>query len=122
MVPSYFPDYYAWPPSTIEVYRRPDIAVYLVFQARQSGAEALWIVEALSIEGLPQGILHTPSIVAQAKTIPVKDRQGTLTVGLDASGNSLYRLQWSDGQRYYLVSTTHSLEDVIRISESMVRS
>ena len=120
-LPAYFPDYFSWPPSAIEVNRRPYLTVYLAFTARASGSEALWSYETISREPQADNLVPLPQHVTQMKTFPIKHIQGTLVIGLTSTGETLYQLRWTDGERRHVISTTYSLDELIIMAGSMVR-
>jgi len=121
LLPPYFPDYFAWPPEVIEATSRPSTMVRLVFTARHSGSEALWLFEAFSPDARTDASVAYPATIVQKKTFPVDGKQGLLVVGTDADGMPLYQLRWEQDNRYLVVSTSYSLEEMVRMANSMAR-
>ncbi|MEW6033355.1 MAG: hypothetical protein AB1603_00705 [Chloroflexota bacterium] len=119
IVPAYFPDYFSWPPKAIMAERQPYFTIHLSFAQRATGSEALWVHQILSNDSRAAESIPSPLDVLQDKSFLVKGHQGRLIVGADVNGEPLYQLRWWSDRRYFVVTTTHSLEELIRIAESM---
>lgn len=121
VLPPYFPDYYSWPPRIIEATSRPSTTVKLVFTARHSGVDSLWLYEAISPDARTDPSIPYPVTVIQKKTYPINGIQGLLVVGAGGDGAPLYQLRWEQDELYLVISTSYSLEELVRMANSMAR-
>ncbi len=121
ILPAYFPDYLSWPAYQITVRRRPAIDIRLHFLSRDGSREALSISEILwPWEDVPPPVaIAEPGKVLQRTSIQVDGARGTLLVGQGADGGNLNQLRWQQGDRYIVVTTIHSLPELVRIAGSM---
>ncbi|MFH1141910.1 MAG: hypothetical protein V1724_09710 [Chloroflexota bacterium] len=121
ILPAYFPDYLSWPAYRITVQRRPALDIWLHFLSRDGSREALSIRQIVWPEGTPPVAIAEPDEVLQRTSIEVDSARGTLLVGQAADGSNLNQLRWRQGDRYIVVTTVHSLAELLRIASSMSR-
>ncbi len=119
-VPSYFPQSYGWPPTTILAQSRPFVAIVMEFRNVQTGDIALVITQSA-------GKVFTPdkkiSIVQVSEKVdyPLKGRAALLEVGKCINDVPCCRISWNEGSYIMTVEMKSAPFDLLKIADSMLR-
>ncbi|MDO8472786.1 MAG: hypothetical protein Q7T05_03100 [Dehalococcoidia bacterium] len=120
-LPRYFPDYFSWPPARVEISRRPYLGVSLGFNSRDSVTESLWIYQIASDRYNSEIAVPLPKYITQMQTLPLRDKMATLVVGATEAGMTVYQMRWTADGYKYVVATSYSLDELIKIAASLTR-
>lgn len=129
-LPSYFPEYLKWPPSTIQVSRKPSLTISLVFLSRNH------ISPSLVIHQSPSLVIHQivsnigksndvelnfmePKIPFKETQVSVGGAKGALIVGEGEDGKRWSRLSWKAADRKMVLIANCSVEDLLKIARSI---
>lgn len=121
MVPSFFPERVAWPPSLLMAQASPFVAVVMEFNDKD-GAPVLSIAQSAS-EGFEAGGPISMSEVRQSLKVKLAGRDALLETGLCQQGAQCSSLRWSrEGQQTRHVRMIMKAPSVtlLRIAESML--
>ena len=119
IVPSYFPQNFAWPPAEIFAQDKPFTAVIMEIKHSLKGDVALIIYQAESTAFRPDekiGIVQ----VRERVTYSLKGRQVALVTGVCKNDEPCSRLTWDEGK--YRIGITARLlpPELTKIAESMI--
>lgn len=119
-LPHYFPDHFSWPPARVEITRRPYWGSSLGFTAQDSTNESLWIYQIAAGGSGIEKAAPLPKYITQMQTLPINDIMTTLVVGTSEAGTTVYQIRWNADGYGFVIVTSYSLDELIRISTSMV--
>lgn len=119
-LPSYFPDYLAWPPTKITLHRKPVPMLSMLFSAADGTAEALSIYEIFSAgdDDYSEAIAE-PSVLLGKVPIFIEESRGVLLIGKEEDDTPCYQVRWNKGDRYLVVSSLYPPEELLKIASSM---
>lgn len=116
LLPAYFPDYLAWPPSRIELYHWPGLEVRMFIISREDQQTRLMIYQLLSDEvALPAD----PGLVLAEKNIDIRGRRAQLAWIRDRAGQRWCRLGWQAAQGRMVLLAKLPPGELVRIAQSM---
>lgn len=121
-LPSYFPEYLKWPPSTIQVSRKPSLTISLVFLSRNHISPSLVIHQIVSNIGKSNDVeldFMEPKIPFQETQVSVGGAKGALIVGEGEDGKRWSRLSWKAADRKMVLIADCSVEDLLKIARSI---
>ena len=121
-LPSYFPDYLAWPPKEIKVARKPSLIITLVFISQGDGSPSLVIREVISNTDQGNGVgvdFIEPKSPSGEIQVSVGGEKGTLRFGVVEHGRRWTQLSWKQGDRTMVLRSNRSVEDLLKISRSI---
>lgn len=119
LVPSYFPQNLAWPPSRIWAQGIPYRALLLEF-GRPSGKETVLLIsQAASESFFPEERMRFLE-VAQDAPYPLRGRAARLRVGVCPGSETCSEIAWKEGPFHVVVRAKLSPFELIRIAESML--
>jgi hypothetical protein len=116
LLPSYFPDTFRWPASSVRFTRDDGGAVALTFDGRD-GVPALLLAETLGTAPLPAGLRGRLAVIQQQSAPLGEDAVLARVVAED--GTLWNQLEWSRAGRKFLLRGRGSLEDLIRMARSI---
>ncbi|HET6515747.1 MAG TPA: hypothetical protein VFG09_11355 [Thermodesulfovibrionales bacterium] len=119
-VPSYFPQRFAWPPSSVLAQTSPYRAIVMEFRDREKGEVALTIVQSASESFRPDKQI----VMVQTKErerYPLKGRDADLEVGVCKNEEPCSKISWKEGQYSITVTMKSVASDLTRLAESMIR-
>jgi len=117
MLPSFFPDTYRWPPSSVRVRREDGGAVALAFDARD-GAPALLLAETVSGTGELAAPLLPESAVIQRQSAALGEG-ATLSRIVSEDGTLWNELEWTGGGRRFVLRGRGPLDVLMRMARSI---
>jgi hypothetical protein len=117
LLPSYFPDTLRWPPSDVRFTRDEGGSVALTFLDKD-GAPALVLAQTLAGAGtIPDGLSGRLAVIQQ-QSAPLGD--GAVLARVVAEDGMLWsQLEWTRGDRRFLLRGRGSLENLIRMARSI---
>src|SRR5512136_78577 len=96
LVPTYFPEGVAWPPTVILAQKKPYEAVIMEFRKAEKAETTLVIVQS-SLQGRYSQLERIPMVeVEEETTYPLKGRRAELQVGTCPGGTACSRISWDD--------------------------
>ena len=119
-VPSYFPQRFSWPPSSVLAQTSPYRAIVMEFRDREKGDIALMIVQSASESFRPDNKI----VMVQTKErerYPLKGRDARLEVGICKNDEPCCKISWKEGQYSITVTMKSAAADLTRLAESMIR-
>jgi len=119
-VPSYFPQSYGWPPSTILAQSKPFIAIVMEFRNVKTGDIALVISQAAEKSFAPDKKISLIEIKEKAD-YPLKGRAAVLEVGKCKHDVPCSRISWNEGVYSMTVEMKSAPFDLIKIADSMLK-
>jgi hypothetical protein len=119
MVPSYFPEGYVWPPSTILAQGEPFKAVVMEFKDERSGKTALIISQSDSDYFTPDENIRIVQFKEKA-SYDLKGRKARIEAGTCKDDTPCSQISWHEGDSRILAVMRGRPLDLIRISESML--
>lgn len=119
ILPSYFPQHLAWPPSEIFARKRPYEMVLMHFKDRNTGEIVLAIQQADPREPAPIDARISPEAVIRTEKIDLKGRSAVVIYGT-SDGESCNTIQWIEAGYSVTVIEKGPLEELLRIAESMI--
>jgi hypothetical protein len=122
LLPSYFPEYFIWPPSEIKVVRSPSLTVSLVFLSRSHSSPSLVIHQIISNNKDKKHValnLMEPKRLSQESQVLVGGAKGTLIVGVGEDGKRWTQLSWKAVDRKMVLIANCSVEDLLKIARSI---
>lgn len=125
LVPSYFPEHLAWPPTLVLAQAKPRAALVFIIDDKQTREPALVVSQSASAEFDAAGRAEVES-PTERTSIPLKGRSATLKAGscgaLSCSSISWQEPDGKSGALYMkvLIKGSTSVE-LVRIAESMVQ-
>jgi len=117
LLPSYFPDSYRWPPSSIRVWREGGGAVALAFDARD-GSPALLLAETVSGTGALTAPLLPDSAVIQKQGAALGEG-ATLSRIVSEDGTLWNELEWTAAGRRFVLRGRGPLDVLMRMARSI---
>jgi hypothetical protein len=120
LVPLYFPEGIAWPPSFILAQTRPYAALVMEFKKKDSDGTVLIVVQSSAPHGDAQLRRIALTEVRERTPIRLKGRPAILQVGACGNEAPCSGLAWQDNGFYYSVLLLSSPFELIKIGESMV--
>jgi hypothetical protein len=120
LVPTYFPEGIAWPPSFILAQTRPYAALVMEFKKKDSDETALIVVQSSAPGGDAQLRRITLTEVREKTPIRLKGRPAILQVGACGKEAPCSRLAWQDDGFYYSALLMSTPFELIKIAASMV--
>lgn len=119
VVPSYFPDYLAWPPAEVRGQLQPIPMAQTLFLSSDDRAEVLLISQVLSSgEDLPIGWPWVESIQWEVP-VTIGGREGTMIVGRNAHGRELNGVHWRAKDFHFVLVTVHGVQELMILARSM---
>jgi len=119
-LPTYFPATLRWPPSLIRLAgHRPAVAV-LGFSPREGGPERLFVSQAVSGDG-PLPPEPGAGVVLESRELSVAGAPALLERLKGEDGALWHRLSWSWNGRAYAMRSRGSLEELLRMAETVRR-
>lgn len=116
-LPSFFPDTYRWPPSSVHVTRDDGGAVVLAFEARD-GTPALLLAETVSgMAEVPARLLPESAVIQKQRAALSGD--GTLSRIVSEDGTLWNQLEWTLAGRRFLMQGKGSSEVLVRMARSI---
>ncbi|HWR58689.1 MAG TPA: hypothetical protein VN328_07365 [Thermodesulfovibrionales bacterium] len=119
-VPSYFPQSYGWPPSTIIAQSRPFTAIVMEFRNAQTGDIALVISQTAGKGFLPDKKIAIAQIKEKVD-LPLKGRAAVLEVGKCNNDVTCSRISWDEGSYKIKVEMKSAPFDLLKVADSMLR-
>lgn len=119
-VPSYFPQSYGWPPSTILAQSRPFVAIVMEFRNVQTGDIALVISQTAGKSFAPSKKISLVQ-VKERVDYPLKGRAAVLEVGKCKGDVPCCRISWNEGAYRMTVEMKSAPFDLLKIADSMLR-
>ncbi len=116
LLPSYFPDTFRWPASSVRFTRDDGGAVALSFEGRD-GAAALVLAQTLGGTRLPEALRGRLAVIQQ-QSAPLGE-EAVLARVVAEDGTLWNQLEWTRGGRRFLLRGRGSLEDLIRMARSI---
>ena len=119
IVPSYFPQNFAWPPAEIFAQNKPFTAVIMEIKHSLNGDVALIIYQAESTTFRPDEKIKMLQ-VKERVSYPLKGRIVVLEAGVCKNDEPCSRLTWDEGK--YRIGITARLlpPELAKIAESMI--
>jgi hypothetical protein len=117
MLPSFFPDTYRWPPSSVRITREDGGAVALAFAGRD-GTPALLLAETVSGTGGLAAPLLPESAVIQKQSTPLGEG-ATLSRIVSDDGTLWNELDWTAAGRRFVLRGKGSLDVLMRMARSI---
>ncbi|MGE5174349.1 MAG: hypothetical protein ACM3MD_11045 [Betaproteobacteria bacterium] len=119
LVPSYFPQSIAWPPSEILAQAKPYPAVLMIFKAAKEQDVVLVISQAASDTFSAKALIPFVQIT---RTVPydLKGRKALLEVGTGKNEEPCSRLSWAENNYKIILTMKSPPFELIRIAESML--
>lgn len=119
LVPSYFPQNFAWPPAEILAQNRPFKAVIMEIEHSLKGDVALIISQAESRVFRPDEKIRVLQVKERVSYL-LKGRNVVLETGVCKNDEPCSRLKWDEGR--YMIGLTARLlpPELIKIAESMI--
>ncbi len=119
VVPSYFPDYLAWPPAEVRGQLQPIPMAQTLFLSSDDRAEVLLISQILSSgEDLPIAWPWVESIQWEVPAT-IGGREGTVIVGRNAYGRELNGVHWRAEDFHFVLVTVHGVQELMTLARSM---
>ncbi len=120
LLPSYFPEYLAWPPEIIRSERKPKLKVTLQFKYRQKDQNALTIVESFPGEGKHLELTPPPRPWSK-KEIIVNGFLAEMISWIDEEGFLWHKTKWVVQDRHLEAQSVLPEEEFFRIVNSISR-
>jgi len=117
MLPSYFPDAYRWPPTSVRLTREDGGAVALGFAARD-GTPALLLAQTVGGTGPFAASLLPESAEIQRQSAPLGEG-ATLSRIVGEDGTLWNQLEWTAVGRRFVLRGRGSLENLMRMARSI---
>lgn len=117
-LPSYFPSYLMWPPSSVRGQKQPARVVSILFQS-STGQQGLQIRE-IFWQGydLPFPVPE-PLDVVQRADVDVDGVAGQLLAGSGQDSMPVNQLRWHFGGIHYILTTIYPPDELLKIARSM---
>lgn len=119
-MPSYFPQYLSWPPDEILARRKPYALVLMHFDNDQRREIALAIRQADSRDPAPLKMRIEPVSMRSAEDMVVKGRKVRLFMAICPGNRACNGVTWQDEGYTLTVIARDSVEEVLKIAESMI--
>lgn len=120
LVPSYFPEGVAWPPTVVLAQKKPYEAVIMEFRKAETAETVLVIIQS-SLQGRYSQLERIPMVeVKEDTSYLLKGRRAELQVGTCAGGVTCSRISWDDSGLHCTVLFMAPPFELIKIAESMV--
>ncbi len=119
-VPSYFPQSYGWPPSTILAQSRPFVAIVMEFKNAQTNDVALIISQTADRAFAPGRKIPFDQIKEQVD-YSLNGRAAVLEVGKCSDDAPCSRISWKEGVYIVTVEMKSAPFDLLKIASSMLR-
>jgi hypothetical protein len=120
LVPTYFPEGVAWPPTVILAQKKPYEAVIMEFRKAEKAETTLVIIQS-SLQGRYSQLERIPMVeVKEETTYPLKGRRAELQVGTCPGGTACSRISWDDSGLHCTVLFMAPPFELIKIAESMI--
>ncbi len=116
-LPSYFPDRYRWPPSSVRLLLGDPASVALGFEAREGGL-ALQLGQTVGGEGTVSPLVLPPADVLQQWAVRLGDREGTLARVVGQDGAVWHEVAWRQGGRTLVLRGKAGVEELLRMARS----
>jgi hypothetical protein len=119
VVPSYFPDYLAWPPAEVRGQLQPIPMAQTLFLSSDDRAEVLLISQILSSgEDLPIAWPWVESIQWELPAT-IGDHEGTMIVGRNEYGRELNGVHWRAEDFHFVLVTVYRVQELMTLARSM---
>jgi len=119
-VPSYFPQSYGWPPSTILAQSKPFVAIVMEFRNVQTADVALVISQTAEKSFTPdKKILFVH--IKEKVDYSLKGRPAVLEVGKCKDDVPCSRISWDEGAYRMTVEMKSAPFDLLKIADSMLK-
>lgn len=119
-LPSYFPQYLSWPPDEILARRKPFTMVLMHFENEQRREIALAIRQSDSRDPAPLKTRIEPVSIRSGEDISLKGRQARLFMAICPVNRACNGVTWQDEGYTFTVIAKDSVEEVLKIAESMI--
>jgi hypothetical protein len=120
LVPTYFPEGVAWPPTVILAQKKPYEAVIMEFRNAGTAETSLVIIQS-SLQGRYSQLERVVMVeVKEDTTYLLKGRNARLQVGACAGDRSCSRITWDDSGLHCTVLFVAPPFELIKVAESMV--
>ena len=119
-VPSYFPQNFVWPPSTVLAQDKPFVAIIMEFNHAEKGDVALIISQSTSSTFAPDEKIKILRINEKAG-YPFKGRNMTLEAGVCKSEEPCSRIIWDEGRFRINITAKSTPPALMKIAESMIK-
>ncbi len=119
LLPTYFPNYLAWPPARVQGQTTPVPAIELDFLSSVQQTDTLALLQIISdVEDLSMPV---PWVVNVSERMPVTINSipGQLIIGRDKNGNLLNAVQWRVSGRHFVLVTTKSVRELLLLARSI---
>lgn len=120
LVPSYFPDYLAWPPLSIRSERKPKFKVTLEFRYQDRNQLALTLEESFPEEG-KRLVLEPPPRPWHREFILLNGSQGEMISWIDEEGFLWHNAKWKARGRLFEAKSILPEEEFLRILRSILK-
>ncbi len=119
-VPSYFPQSYGWPPSTILAQSQPFLAIVMEFKNAQTGDIALIITQTADKAFTPDRAIPFAQ-VKEKVDYSLNGRAAVLEVGKCINDIPCSRITWKEGSYKMTVEMKSAPFDLLKIAGSMLQ-
>lgn len=120
LIPSYFPQSLAWPPSEILAQGKPFLAIVMEFKHIKKGDIALIISQAASDRTfIPNKEIRILEIKERFR-YPLKGRDAMLEAGVCKDDEPCSHISWNEGKYRINVLMKATPHDLIKIADSMI--
>jgi hypothetical protein len=119
VLPAYFPNYLSWPPALIEGQIDPFSMAQVWFFSSDRSAETLMIYQIVSdSEDLPVALPWSDTVIEEIP-VSINSSEGFLITGRGPDNRILNGVYWVKDGVHFVVVTTHSAQELLRIANSM---
>lgn len=119
-VPSYFPQYFEWPPSMILAQNKPFTAIITEFRRAGKNNVALIISQSdASVSFVPDKKIKIQN-VRERIDFNIKGRNAILKVGTCKDDEPCSQIEWIEGKYRVMVIAKTTPPELVRISKSMI--
>jgi len=119
-VPSYFPQSYGWPPSTILAQSKPFVAIVMEFKNVQTGEVAL-VISQTSEKSFVYDKKISLVQIKEKVNYSLKGRPAVLEVGKCKDEVPCSRISWDEGPYKMTIEMKSTPFDLLKIADSMLR-
>lgn len=120
IIPSYFPQSLAWPPSVVLAQGKPYPAVVMEFGQMGTRETVLVISQALSDDFRADDKIRITQLKERVNYL-LKGRDSVLEIGFCKKGEVCSRVSWKEGKVRIDVMAKSSPFEMLKVAESMLR-
>lgn len=119
LVPAFYPDTLAWPPSRIEVAPGPPPVAAIRVARRRGAIEALVICQSIGRPAPPPPWLLPPLPALREADVPLRTHPGRLTRRLTPGGRVVHDLTWTGAGRQFTLRYEGAVDDLLRMARAL---